>query len=132
MRRCQDPVDFYGWNDGTAQGGRARNLGFMTQPTGRHRYVIGPSDAMRTRRAVRRGILPAEHHQAARSSRSSRRFDPGEVLEAYFMRIATVVLRAPTMLKRLTLAAKASGSGTHNRAPHGRAARCMSRISATR
>ena len=133
-------VDFlHERNDGTAKGATLthRNLGFMTQAYFADIDTIGPGDAMLHPAALSHGAglycLPSIAQGGRQVVCEQASFDPGEVLNLISTHRNVVVFAAPTMLKRLTLAAKASDMHTQTCAPScTEAGRCMSRISATR
>jgi long-chain acyl-CoA synthetase len=95
-----------------------RNLGFMTQAYFADIDTISPGDAMLLPAALSHGAglysLPSIAHGGRQVICEQASFDPDEVLDLVAAHRNVSLFAAPTMLKRLTLAAEASGADSTN------------------
>ncbi|MEO8304767.1 MAG: AMP-binding protein [Betaproteobacteria bacterium] len=95
-----------------------RNLGFMTQAYFADIDTIGPGDAMLHPAALSHGAglyaLPSIAQAGRQVICEEVSFDPAEVLDLIVCHRNVSFFAAPTMLKRLTLAAQAGGANTAN------------------
>jgi long-chain acyl-CoA synthetase len=95
-----------------------RNLGFMTQAYFADIDTIGPGDAMLHPAALSHGAglyaLPSIAQAGRQVICEQASFDPAEVLDLVGCHRNVSFFAAPTMLKRLTLTAQASGTDTAN------------------
>jgi len=95
-----------------------RNLGFMTQAYFADIDSIRPGDAMLHPAALSHGAglyaLPSIAQAGRQVICEEPSFDPAEVLDLIGSHRSVAFFAAPTMLKRLTLAAQASAADTSN------------------